>query len=100
MPFPGFTAAAAAEATPLGHYRGAARAIAAGGIAPQQIYTVPCGKHDASGNFYWGTCDLGYDDPGGWGVDPNIGGYKPAQCIARCKRIKDPVKRADCLDIC
>jgi len=67
-------------------------------IVPQlKIYRVPCWYRDRDG---WRTCDIPYDDPGGWGISPGLGDVWGRQCVARCNRISDPIRRADCLDVC
>ena len=96
LQIPGFTAEASiSQTSTISSMASDANQIGSEMIIPQLMRQVPCWH---SGG--WQICDIPYDDPGGWGVPPWIGDVSGRQCVARCNRITNPIRRADCLEGC
>ena len=98
MNMPGFTAEAACDAVATTQYVTAFGCFMAmtTDVTPQlMIQQVPCWI-----NKRWEVCNNVVDDPGGWGVPPWIGDVACRQCRGRCNKLRDPLKRQDCLDGC
>lgn len=93
---PGFTAEASiSNWSIIPSIVGSANQMGSAVIVPQLLRQVPCWY-----NNRWQTCEIYYDDPGGWGTAPWIGDVSERQCMARCRRFRDPILRAECLDEC